>query len=552
MKIWGKIFLSSAIYVFLAIILAFFAYRGITTITTRLTLVEVADDMTNTIIEVRRYEKNFFLYRQKEDLRELERYLGILQNLIDNIGTEIASALGPENSRLIRSELVEYKQLFDLVAANLDQQEENVNKITAEGRKIEARLKGKDLEIFAVLRRYEKNMLLFRDKPRYDIFVKTYNTLETDGDLKHYRALIDEMFRLQSQEKVYVDKLRAKAREIQQLTESLSKQERAEINSIMTTSRTLLIIALLSILIVGAVVNAKLAVSIANPLRKLERITKKVAKGDFSETIDVKGKDEIASLALSFNQMEGKLKIALSSLEEKIVELREKQARLVEAEKHATIGVLASGVAHEINNPLTAVLTFSSLMLEQLPENSPYREQVGIMVHETEKARHIVKQLLQYSRDVAPLRVQVDIHYLIKDAIQTLRAQNAFEGIKLSTNFDESIPQLNVDGVLIGQVISNILLNAAQAITPPGEIGITTRLSEGFAEMLVTDTGCGIPPENLTKIFDPFFTTKEVGKGTGIGLAISYNIVKKHGGTILAESTPGKGSLITVRLPING
>jgi len=164
--------------------------------------------------------------------------------------------------------------------------------------------------------------------------------------------------------------MRFKAREIQSFTENLPKR-RGPHQGILAMSMKLLVFALIAILFVGIVINWRLAVSIATPIRKLEKVTKKIAGSDFSETIEVTGSDEIASLQVSFNQMEENLKDAMAALEQTIEQLQEKQARLVEAEKLASIGKLAAGVAHEINNPLTAVLTFSILMLEQMPAMIP-------------------------------------------------------------------------------------------------------------------------------------------------------------------------------------
>ncbi len=285
------------------------------------------------------------------------------------------------------------------------------------------------------------------------------------------------------------------------------------------------------------IINIKLATSIANPIRRLEKMTKKVAKGDFSEAIKVTGKDEIASLELSFNQMEERLQDAMTSLEHTIEKLQEKQAELVESEKLASIGKLAAGIAHEINNPLTSVLTFSSLLLEQCPESDPRHERLKMVVKETTRARNIVRQVLNFAKE-APLRKEkINVNRPVKEIADSLTEQGTFRDIELSLNIAENLPDIYIDPVQIGQVITNILVNAAHAITPPGKIDIVTQAAGNFVEIIFTDTGSGIPEENLKKVFDPFFTTKDKTKGTGLGLAVSYGIIKKHGGDIEVRST---------------
>jgi len=273
--------------------------------------------------------------------------------------------------------------------------------------------------------------------------------------------------------------------------------------------------------------------------------------GDLSESVAVEGNDEIASLAVSFNIMEEKLQIALMRLENKVIELREKQSQLVEAEKLASIGILATGIAHELNNPLTSVLTFSHLMLEHLPKEDPYYGKVKIMARETERARNIVKQLLSFAKETPLNTMKININRPVTEIIDSLIAQGIFKDIELTLNLSDTLPEIYADPARIGQVILNILLNAIHAITPPGKIEVTTRVMDNFLEIIFSDTGCGIPEEHITKIFDPFFTTKDLNKGTGLGLAVSYGIIKKHGGDIEVKSSAGKGLTFIVRLPVN-
>jgi two-component system, NtrC family, sensor kinase len=353
------------------------------------------------------------------------------------------------------------------------------------------------------------------------------------------------------------------AREVQVYVEENARAERTDIARILKVSSILLVMTLGLVVVLGTVINSKLARSIVNPIHDLERITKKIARGDFSESIKVKGHDEIAALAESFNQMEDKLDQAMTALDEIIKQLREKQSQLVEAEKLASIGKLAAGIAHEINNPLTSVLTFSNLMLEQCPPGDPRHEKLKLMARETDRARTIVRQLLNFGRESVIKPVKININQPVTEITESLVAQEAFKGIALSMKLADGLPEIYADPAQVGQVVLNILLNAIHAITPPGRIEVETRLGSkcieiakrlggNCVEVIFADTGKGIPEDHLHKIFDPFFSTKAATKGTGLGLAVSYGIIKKHGGEITVESIVGKGTTFTVRLPIYG
>jgi signal transduction histidine kinase len=554
MKIREKLFFSVGIYIFLGAFLGFFAYMELRTITTKLALVEVADDINNAILEIRRHEKNYFLYKDENNLRELKKYLDVLKNYVVNIKVEITREIGTDKYDSMKNSITEYEYLVNKIVENLKSQEGLAREIRNTGRIIEKSLHGEELQNFLVLRKYEKNLITYKDQLAYKTFAETSTSpnLSSHREMKGYLDSVKKLFELFKDENDSVDKIRLTAREISSLTENLSKKEREDIDAVLDKSTKLLLLALFTMLGLGAIINIKLSTSISTPIQRLEKITKKIATGDFSETMEVKGRDEITSLEISFNQMEERLKNALNSLEQTIKELREKQAQLVEAEKLASIGKFASGIAHEINNPLTSILTFSSLMLEKMPDNNPNHERLRMMVREAERARTIVRQLLSFAREEPINPVKINIKSPVAEITDSLIAQGVFKDIELILNISDKLPEIYADPGRIGQVVSNILLNAVHAITPPGKIEISTKVSGNFIELIFSDTGCGIPEENISKIFDPFFTTKDRTKGTGLGLAVSYGIIKKHGGDIEVQSTVGKGTTFIVRLPING
>jgi signal transduction histidine kinase len=496
MKIRDKLFLGFGLYLLFAIVFAALAYKDLNTISTHLAHLEIADDVTNNLLEVRRYEKNYLLFGDAGSLEDIGKYLAVMKAGVAKIRDEAVRNIGEDHVAQMDLAITEYERRISLISA---------------GR-------------------------IHQDRIR------------RAADSRSRQRLIEA----QRDELAQVEQLRGVAREVQVYVEENARAERSDIARILKVSSILLVITLGLIVILGTVINVKLARSIVTPIQDLERITKKIARGDFSESIQVKGHDEIASLAQSFNQMEDKLDQAMTALDEIIKKLREKQSQLVEAEKLAGIGKLAAGIAHEINNPLTSVLTFSNLMLEQCPPSDSRHDKLKLMVRETDRARTIVRQLLNFGRESVLKPEKININQPVTEIAESLVAQEAFKGIELTLKLADSLPQVYADPAQLGQVVLNILLNAIHAITPPGTIDVSTRLADKNVEVIFTDSGKGIPEEHMHKIFDPFFSTKAATKGTGLGLAVSYGIIQKHGGEIVVDSIVGKGTTFTVRLPIYG
>jgi two-component system NtrC family sensor kinase len=250
----------------------------------------------------------------------------------------------------------------------------------------------------------------------------------------------------------------------------------------------------------------------------------------------------ISELKRSRDASEGWTQTLEHRVQQRTQELQQVQDQLVRAGKMAAIGELAAGVAHEINNPLTGVLTFSSLMLKKVDENHPWKKDLENIVQQTTRCRNIVRGFLTL-RQRKPDKKEWDIHTLIDRTITLVENQAPFQNIKIVKNFKPDMPMLFIDGDQIQQVFMNIVINAADAMAGNGgTLTIKTGVRNGGAEISFTDTGCGMTREQLSKLFTPFFTTKETGKGTGLGLAISYGIIQSHSGEIEAESEIGRGS----------
>jgi signal transduction histidine kinase len=222
----------------------------------------------------------------------------------------------------------------------------------------------------------------------------------------------------------------------------------------------------------------------------------------------------------------------------------------LQTEKLSALGRMAAGIAHEINNPLAGVLLFSSNLLKKAPEEGPFREGLEIIIQETLRCKTIIQELLEFSRPSEPKAAMAGVNNVIMRAIQLLKNELRLRHIRLEVDLLKSLPEILIDENQIEQILVNLLLNAVQAIDEHGTVTIRTYVSSDrkSATIDLSDTGCGIPPENMSKIFEPFFSTK--AKGTGLGLAVTYGIVQKHGGHVYAYSQPGHGTRFIVELPI--
>lgn len=302
---------------------------------------------------------------------------------------------------------------------------------------------------------------------------------------------------------------------------------------------------------------------ITNPLKEMVTATQEIAKGDLSHKIVVSSKDEIGDLADSFNQMTTDLKAANDKLiewgktlekkvEERTKELKEMQAHLIQSEKLASLGKLAAGVAHEINNPLGGILIYSNLLLEDTEKNSLHYENLKKIVKETSRCKDIVKGLLEFARPREPERSLISINEIVEGSLAIMERQTLFQNIKIKKTYASDLPEIVADSAQLQQVFMNIILNAAEAMDGNGLLTISTSLNEDGSciEAQFSDTGHGIKEEDKIRLFEPFFSTKEVGKGTGLGLAISYSIIQKHRGKIEVQSQIGKGSAFIVKLPV--
>jgi len=324
---------------------------------------------------------------------------------------------------------------------------------------------------------------------------------------------------------------------------------------------TFLVVAALGVLVVLGL-TFLITRSMIHPLEEIVVASNRIAAGDLDHTLNVSARDEIGLLASSFNKMVASLKTMKLELEEWGRTLEEKvkrrteelvtvQNQMAQSEKLASIGRLAAGVAHEINNPLGGILAFSSLALEECEEGHPLRQNLEIVVKQTMRCRETVKGLLDFARQSSAAEVPTEINSVIEKTISLLENQSIFQNVKIVLKLGSGLPQVLIDPGQLQQVVVNIAINAVDAMEESGTLTVETRVEPAAQEVLlrISDTGKGIPDEILPLIFEPFFTTKKVGQGTGLGLSIVHGIVTRAGGKIEVASS-SKGAAFAIRLPV--
>ncbi len=325
---------------------------------------------------------------------------------------------------------------------------------------------------------------------------------------------------------------------------------------------TFLVVAAVGVLVVLGLTYL-ITRSMIQPLEEIVAASNRIADGDLDHSIiSVPSRDEIGHLADRFNKMVASIKTMKReledwgrTLEEKVEKRTEElvlvQNQMAQSAKLASIGRLAAGVAHEINNPLGGILTFSMLALEDCNEKDPLRQNLEIIIKQTMRCRETVKGLLDFARQSTASASLCEVNSVVDNTLSLLQNQSIFQNVRTVRKFKPDPPPVLIDPGQLQQVVVNIALNAVDAMEETGTLTVETDTDMEAQEVLIriSDTGKGIPAEILPLIFEPFFTTKKVGEGTGLGLSIVHGIVTRAGGKVEA-ATSHKGATFTVRLPI--
>ncbi len=470
-KIRRKIIIAFLFSLLSVLIFSIFSFQIHREIGHRLRLLELTDDLFQTILELRRVEKNFFLYRQVASLREAETYLKRVE--------DIYHSHEPEILRLKKTPAV---PKFPLI-----------------------------------LNRYQE-------------ILSQVNERLNQGENQNF-APLEETLRHQGQE-------------LLNITEKWVKEERLLIDRLFQRAMILFIISVVVFLALGIVVAFYLSRMLVQPLVQMQQAMDKIAHGDFTPLPEPEpgaSSEEFFALFRAFNRM--------------IHELEEHQEQLVQSRKIAAVGTLTSGIAHELNNPINnIVLTAESLKedFEDLAQEDAMALIQDILI-QSERASEIVKGLLDFSRAERPEFEALSIGAVVQDTLKLVRNQLTLSGIHVEQDIPPNLPPIHGERKSLQQVFLNLFINAIQAMLDGGTLHIRASSSADGQWMIidVTDTGVGIEPEHLPQIFDPFYTTKQVGRGTGLGLSVTYGIVEKHGGHIEVKSRKGEGTTFTVTLPLH-
>lgn len=459
-RIEHKIVLTIIMAVFLIMIIGYVAHRNLVDIDRRLKFVEAADDLSNIVLEMRRSEKNYFLYHEKDSLDEILDYVKKIDASVRAMEPEITRGMGESSFRAFMEHLQAYKNSMANMVNN------------------------------------------------------------------HFSS------------KQGMELIRDEGRELYNFTKNVSQKQRRKIAALMGFSRRILFYSTWFTLIFGIIGGHFIAQRIVVPLKTIERTTRKISHGDFTPIPEVKTHDEIQSLTHAFNRM--------------IKELRVREDQLVQSKKLASLGTLLSGVAHELNNPLSNISTSCQILLEEIEDSDlGFKKRYLIQMEEqTKKARNIVRSLLEFSREREFEKESLSLKTLIEETIHFIRGQIRPKVDLVVDVADEII--INADKQRIQQAFLNLVTNAIQAVGENGLVTITAKLNEEehVLDIKFEDTGPGIKPDILPKVFDPFFTTKGVGEGSGLGLFITHQIIERHGGYITVESRLGEGTTFLVRLPL--
>jgi two-component system NtrC family sensor kinase len=342
-------------------------------------------------------------------------------------------------------------------------------------------------------------------------------------------------------ERVEVERdLRRRGAQVVADATDLIDRERLHLRTAIHTSWIVATSALLFISLAMILVSYALTRQVANPLRRFAGYMERIANGDFSPILPARRyRDEFSRLAVAINRM--------------LFRLKERESQLVRTSRMAAVGTLTAGIAHELNNPLNNIGLNAEALHDGLDTytNEQKVKMLGDIVSQVDRASATVRNLLDFTRIEKPVLISLALKDIVKEARRLVANEAKINSVDFRLDMAEDLPLVQGSPRDLQQVFLNLFLNAIQAMPNGGLLSVRGKTTgSGVVEVDVTDTGVGIAEEHVGSVFDPFFTTKEVGSGTGLGLFVSFGIVKKHGGAITFRSKVGKGTTFTVRLPV--
>lgn len=469
LNIRKKIIYGSSILLLLVSFTAFMMYGIVLQVERKVVLVEVIDDFLKTTLELRRYEKNYFLYSQKKDFDDALFFWQTLKELLDRHIAELNRLVHPSHIQNVQQSMSAYRD---------------------------------DLLRLESLTGSEKNAVF---------------TLRLHDEIRRNGKLLTDF------------------------AEQTVLAERASIKTLLHTTRSIQVVSALALVLLSTAMAIVLGRKVLSSLRLLEGYTRKISQGEMLDPPKGVVEEEINFLLRAFQRMNR--------------ELQARQRQLVQSEKLAAMGTLLAGVAHELNNPLSNISTSAQILTEEIDrDDSAFKINLLSQIEvQTDKARDIVRTLLEFSRIKDFHKEDINLKQLMDETMRLIKGQLP-KDVQIGIDIPENIA-IRVDKQRMQQVFLNLIKNSLDALggaVSPGHIWVTAQKSlsqhGSVVEILVEDDGPGIPPKVKEKIFDPFFTTKDVGKGSGLGLYIVHDIIESHGGDITVESSPGAGTTFIIWL----
>ncbi len=516
MSLKKKIIISFLISAIISAVLAISAYFNFLGIRKEIRYLELSDTVRSKSLLLRRHEKNFLLYGDSKESDNVHLYLMDLRTTL----SQISPAYKTGSVVKLQTKIEEYSQRFTSIE----------------------KLKWDFQAKFNMHKQaYSQYGIFFRliESTFLEQPLVNAELIETIFSRGGGERLIGYLKQLDSE----INALRKNGEEILIISTDIDKSAREKVESTIRFSQTAVLILFPMFLAVGLAALFVISQSAVRRLKILTEAIEKTGKGDFSSLQVPVQQDEVGELIKAFNKMEGDL-IARDK------EIVKKNEELLQSRKLASIGTLASGVAHELNNPLNNIYLAAQILLREIGEeecNHMIKGTVSDIFSQTLRVKRIVNDLLEFSREKPPQLKKTNVTEIIENVISQMKSSGEIAAI--SYNIDgPGIFEIEADRHLLEQVFINLLGNAADAMEGKGRLNISVAGENSSVVIKVSDTGKGISTKDISRIFDPFFTTKE--KGTGLGLAIVYSIIEKHKGKIEVTSEPYKGTTFTITLPV--
>lgn len=562
-SLWKQVALSLLIPIIIASAIVLYAVYNLKTISNRINFIELADDINITLLELRRFEKNILLFKDNTNIDNFHKHLAVLEDKIHLAEKEIIEEINRQKYSPLIENIRTYKESASTLISSVQKELTLVEDIRPLGRLIEKQADSKDKAF--ELRRYEKNYIIYGEPKDIALLHVAAEKLikshpELSSPVGNYMSMFDALVATEMLKERSAEKMRHAGIAIEKVTKEFSDKKRKAIETTLSTSMNLLVSSLLILLVSTVIISRYFSSNVVTTIKTIERsLDRRVRHGDFTRGVTInrdRTPEEIASFVNTYNQVIEDLGISKSELDRTVrqlegvnAELIQKQDELVETRKLAALKLLASEVAHEINNPLSSISLFLGMFYEEMREDDAKKEFFEIMMQETKRCQAVVRELADFAKK-EPLKLkEVDPAEIIKEAAKVVTRQNSKNHISLSLSLDDLPRRSLIDPILFYQAIVNIISNAYE-FSRAGLISVLGSTNNGNMEIVIKDQGEGISEENIGLVFEPFFSTRKESGGSGLGLAITRKIIERHDGRISVESRPGEGTAFKLIMPV--